>query len=91
MSRVLKRTLWKLSQFFGVIFGAFVYVVGSAYLGYLLFGKPEAGLFTFLGSGVLATIIKWTYDDAKREIERENEELLRKLQVEDIKKKCNIK
>ena len=78
-SRVLKRTLYKLGIILGIIGGALCYSIAAMYIGDKFFGSREGGLFGFYIGGVIAIFIYWTYKDAKREIEYEDEELLRKI------------
>ncbi len=86
ISRVWKRTLWKLSVLFGIVFGIVAYALAALYIGDHFFGTKEGGLFGFYAAGFLAFIVHWTYKDAKREIENENDELLRQLKHEEYKK-----
>lgn len=87
INRVLKRTLYKLGVIFGVVFGIVAYAVMALYIGDKVFGNKEGGLFGFYAAGFLAFIVYWTYKDAKREIENENDELLRQLRQDELKKK----
>ena len=87
MNRVWKRTLYKLGVLFGIVFGTIAYALGAMYIGYKLLGSESGGLFGFYAAGFLAFIIHWTYKDAKREIEYEDDELIRQLKVEEYNKK----
>ncbi len=87
MSRVLKRTLYKLGVLFGIVVGGICYAGAAMYIGHHFFGSKEGGLFGFYIAGFLAFIVHWTYKDAKREIENENNDLMRQLKTEELKKK----
>lgn len=87
ISRVWKRTLYKLGTIVGIIVGAVVYAATAMYLGDRLLGSKEGGLFGFYAAGFLAYVVHWTYQDSKREIERENDKLMRELRLEEAKKR----
>ena len=79
MSRVLKRTLYKLGIILGVIVGCLSYSIAAMYIGDKVFGSKEGGLFGFYIAGVIAVFVYWTYQDAKREIQYEDEKLLDRI------------
>jgi hypothetical protein len=89
INRVWKRTFYKIGYllaFTGAIVG---YVVGTALIGHYFFHSPEGGLVTGL-VGVFVFIIGNTiYKDAKREIENENDQLMRQLRLDEAKKRLD--
>ena len=87
ISRVWKRTLYKLGTIVGIIVGAVAYAATAMYLGDRFFGSKEGGLFGFYVAGFLAYVVHWTYQDSKREIERENDKLMRELRLDEAKKR----
>ena len=85
ISRIWKRTFYKIGYvlaFFGAVLG---YVGGSALVGHYFFNSVEGGLIAGMVLYFAGMIVHTTYKDAKREIENENEEMLRKLQLEKYK------
>ncbi len=86
MNRVLKRTLYKLGILLGIVVGGIAYAAMAMYIGDHFFGNKEGGLFGFYIAGFVAFIVNWMYQDAKREIERENDDLMRQLKHEEYKK-----
>ena len=84
MSRVWKRTLYKLGK--GVLFvlGAIAYAVLGIYIGERFLGSKEGGFFGLYAAGVTAWIIHTVYQDAKREIQYENDKLMLQLKKDEI-------
>jgi len=89
ISRVWKRTLYKLAKGFGVVVGFIAYAGTGMYIGSYFFGSKEGGLFGFYAAGFLAFIIRWAYQDAQHEIELENERLMREIRLGEIQKKVD--
>lgn len=87
MSRVWKRTLWKLATLFGTIIGFIAYGIGCFALGKYVFNSPEGGLFGGFAGGFLVFVVYEAHKMAKFEIEYENEKLMRQLKTDELKKK----
>ena len=89
ISRVWKRTFYKLGYLLAVVGSITGYIVGTALIGHYVFHSMEAGLTTGL-VGFFAFIIGMNaYNDAKREIERENDSLMRQLKLDEAKKRLD--
>ena len=87
MGRVWKRTFYKIGYLLAVVGSIIVYVLGTAFVGYYFFHSMEAGMGVGL-VGFFAFIVGFNaYHDAKREIERENDDLMRQLKLEESKKR----
>lgn len=89
ISRVWKRTLYKLGVIFGIVAGGIAYAATGMYIGSYFFGSKEGGLFGFYAAGFIAFIIRWTYQDSKREIEYENEKLMLQIKKDEFQKKLD--
>ena len=87
INRVWKRTLYKLGTVVGIIVGAVAYAATGMYIGSYFFGSKEGGLFGFYACAFIAYVVHWTYQASKREIEYENDKLMRQLQLDDAKKR----
>lgn len=87
MNRVLKRTLYKLGVLLSITVGSIVYVGGCMYLGYRFLGSDHGALVGFYISGAIAFLVHTVYQTAKREIEYEDDELIRQRKHEEYKKK----
>ena len=85
MNRVWKRTFYKLGYLLAIIGLITSYILGTAFIGQYFFHDIEAGLGVGL-VGFFAFIIGCNaYNDAKREIERENDALMRQLKLDEAK------
>lgn len=83
MNRVWKRFLFKVS----IVVGGIAYVVVSMllggfianWLGYSVESGTIAGAFVMVIFPMIAFMLRDTYLDSKREVERENKEMMRAL------------
>lgn len=82
MSRVWKRTFYKIGNLLFIIASIIGYVLGFAYIGHLLLNSIELGLIAGMIIYFIFMVGFTAYKDAKREIERENEELMRQITKE---------
>lgn len=87
MSRVWKRTFYKLGYLLAVVGSIIVYVLGTAFVGDYFFHSMEAGMGIGLVGFFALMVGKSAYNDAKREIERENDDLMRQLKLEESRKR----
>ncbi len=85
INRVWKRTFYKIGMVLAFLSAVLGYVGGSALVGHYFFDNSAAGLVSGMALYFVVMIVHTTYKDAKREIENENDELLRKLQLEKYK------
>lgn len=79
ISKVWKRTFYKISIILGIIFGALFYAAAGVYFGVYFFGNPFLGLFLFVIMINLAAFIRIMYLDSKIEIEEENLKIIREF------------
>lgn len=79
MSRVWKRTFYKIGTLILMVASVIGYVLCFAYIGHLLFHSMEFGLIAGMIVYFMLMVGFTAYKDAKREIERENEELMRQI------------
>lgn len=89
INRVWKRTLLKLAKGVGLVVGFIAYAGTGMYIGSYFFGSKEGGLFGFYAAGFIAFIIRWAYQDSKREIEYENERLMREIRLGEVQKRLD--
>jgi len=89
ISRVWKRTLYKLAKAVGFIVGILAYIGTGMYVGYHFFGSTEGGMAGFYVAGFIAYIVHIVYQQSKREIEYENDKLMRELKLDEAKRKLN--
>ena len=82
MSRVWKRTFYKIGKLILFVASVIGYVLGFAYIGHLLFNSMEFGLIAGLIFYFMLMVGFTAYKDAKREIDLENEELMRQITKE---------
>ena len=85
INRIWKRTFYKIGVVLGFASLVFGYVLGSAGIGYYFFGNSPAGMTVGLVVWLLAFFVHFAYRESKREVEHENEELMRQLK-EDYRK-----
>lgn len=79
MSRVWKRTFYKIGNLILIVASIIGYILGFAYIGHLLFHSMEFGLIAGMIFYFMLMVGFTAYKDAKREIERENEDLMKQL------------
>ena len=87
MNRIWRRTFYKIGYVLAFIGAVLGYIGGSALVGYYFFNSIEGGLIGGMVLYFAGMIVHTTYKDAKREIENENDELLRQLRQDELKKK----
>ena len=85
MNRIWRRTFYKIGYVLAFIGAVLGYIGGSALVGYYFFNSIEGGLIGGMALYFTGMIVHTTYKDATREIENENDELLRRLQIEKYK------
>jgi len=87
ISRIWKRTLYKLGTVVGIIVGTAAYAGLGMYVGSYFFGSKEGGLFGFYVCGFIAYVVHAVYQQSKREIEYENDKLMRELKLDEARRK----
>lgn len=82
MGRVWKRTFYKIGLVLGFVGGITGWVLGCAWIGHYFFNSFGGGLLASLLISSGGMFIHSAYREAKREVERENDELMRQLKQE---------
>ena len=79
INRIWKRTFYKIGLVVGFVGGVVGWVLGFAWAGHYFFNNFGAGLLASLIVSYGGFFIHSAYSEAKREVERENDELMNQL------------